>query len=80
MKFVNFDVRFADAEIECVIHGFFPWAGGQQFGAFGTVALLAGAVESDFIASGSVVNTMTSSSFSRLADGRTRSCLKVVPL
>src|SRR5262245_4465690 len=86
-EFMNLDVRFADTEVVGFVHGrlyeglaAFAAAvgcGGDPAGAFsGAVELLSCGGGSFFRTTGSVVNrTMTSSSFSRLAEGFTRICL-----
>src|SRR4030095_6212284 len=88
MKLVNFNMRFADAEIVSFVHGRLSEGVaalaaevGCEVGFPGALAgaaelLLARGAGSCFRTTGSVVSsTITSSSFSRFAEGFTRICL-----
>src|SRR6266403_2321953 len=86
VKFVDFYVRFADPQIESVVHGCFSadlLFVKRETGCpddEGAVAALPFGGAPGFNASGSVVsNTITSSSFSMFAEGRTRICLNGEP-
>src|SRR5262249_11137598 len=90
-EFMNLDVRFADTEVVGFVHGRLSeglaafaaavGCGRDPTGAFsGAVELLLGGEGSFFRTTGSVVNrTMTSSSFSKLAEGFTRICVYCPP-